>query len=241
MEFFRDFALSQGAQFQNLLLASADLSPRKAAGSFDDGLDGWAYMMRTADKKTAFLYFENGCAASITVSGMLPKTDYTAQWFDTWTGAWTAMGTGTKTTDSIGALVLPVYPTRANAANTNDWAATLAVKSNTGTTRPTFDMPGRPLLEIDRNTVRVYLQSRSEATIDLVTMNGKRVKLLHQGILPEGSRLREKGSASRERLLSTGDRKRQRTGPSVTVHLRQFFRLHGFVAADKVAGVDASA
>jgi hypothetical protein len=188
MEFFRDFALSQGAQFQNLLLASADLSPRKAAGSFDDGLDGWAYMMRTADKKTAFLYFENGCAASIKVSGMLPKTDYTAQWFDTWTGAWTAMGTGTKTTDSLGALVLPAYPTRANSTNTNDWAATLAVKSNTGTEGRTLNMPLRPLLEIDRNAVHVYLQSRSEVTIDLVTMNGKRVKLLNQGILPEGSR-----------------------------------------------------
>jgi hypothetical protein len=98
------------------------------------------------------------------------------------------MGTGTKTTDSLGALVLPAYPTRANSTNTNDWAATLAVKSNTGTEGRTFNMPRRPLMEVDHNTVRVYLQSRSEVTIDLVTMNGKRVKLLNQGILPEGSR-----------------------------------------------------
>jgi len=49
-----------------------------------------------------------------------------------------------------------------------------------------FDARPRPLLEIDRNIVRVYPQSPSEATIDLVTMNGRRVKLLHQGMLPEG-------------------------------------------------------
>jgi len=129
MQHFNNFVLSEGAGFQNLTLASNDLSPRKAIGSFDDGLDGWAYMMRTTDKKIAFLYFENGCALSIKVAGMLPKTDYIARWFNTWTGTWIPMGTGTITTDSLGVFVLPSYPKRSNAVNVNDWAAKLVRSS----------------------------------------------------------------------------------------------------------------
>jgi hypothetical protein len=187
MEHFRDFALSEGAEYQNLLLASGDLSVRKAAGSFDDGLDGWAYMMRTTDKRIAFLYFENGCAAAIRVSGMLPKTDYTAQWFDTWTGAWIPMGTGTMTTDSLGAFVLPSYPSRANATNANDWAASLTVKGGTANRGGGLDMRRRPALDVVRNAVRVYVPGRFDATIDIVAMNGSRVKTVYSGEISEGN------------------------------------------------------
>ena len=63
MQHLRRFVLSEGDRYQQLELASADLVPRSAPDAIDDGLDGWAFMMRTADRSLALLYFERKAVA----------------------------------------------------------------------------------------------------------------------------------------------------------------------------------
>ncbi|HWA87969.1 MAG TPA: DUF5060 domain-containing protein, partial [Opitutus sp.] len=75
MQYLKKFILSEGARYQELQLASADLHPRAAAGSSADGLDGWSFMMRTADGTFALLYFETKSTAP-TVTGLTPNARY---------------------------------------------------------------------------------------------------------------------------------------------------------------------
>ncbi len=55
--------LSEGVRYRELRLASQDLHPRKAEGAAEDDLDGWAFMMRSADGQLALLYFEDAAGA----------------------------------------------------------------------------------------------------------------------------------------------------------------------------------
>ena len=63
MQHLGRFELSEGDGHQQLELASADLVPRRAPGAVEDGLDGWAFMMRTADRELALLCFERKAVA----------------------------------------------------------------------------------------------------------------------------------------------------------------------------------
>jgi hypothetical protein len=115
------FALSEGARYQQLVLASDDVAPRKAPGSREDGLDGWAFMMRTPDQDLALLYFEVD-AARATISGLRRVAAYRWTWFDTRLGKWQAPVT--ITTDREGRLAAPPFPGTAERAG-SDWAAKL--------------------------------------------------------------------------------------------------------------------
>jgi len=53
------FVMSEGPRYRELELASDALTPRKADDRRVAGLDGWSFMMRTASKDFALLYFEN--------------------------------------------------------------------------------------------------------------------------------------------------------------------------------------
>ena len=99
--------LSEGDRYQDLLLASADLQPRSAAGALADGLDGWTFMMRTADRTFALLYFENN-AGGARLHGFTPNTRYRWTWFDPRHGAW--LETAALTADANGILVTPAFP-----------------------------------------------------------------------------------------------------------------------------------
>ncbi len=59
--YLRRFIESEGAKFQELELASDKLIPRKSKTSKPFGLDGWSFMMQTADKQLSMLYFESAC------------------------------------------------------------------------------------------------------------------------------------------------------------------------------------
>src|SRR4029078_11283029 len=59
MQHLRSFVLSEGSRYQDLLLASSDIDPRSIHDATADGLDGWSFLMRTADKTFALVYFEN--------------------------------------------------------------------------------------------------------------------------------------------------------------------------------------
>lgn len=125
MRYLGEFMLSEGTAYRDLLLASDDLDPRKSPGSRNDGLDGWAYMMRTADKRLALLYFENACDRA-TASNMRRGAAYRAQWFDPRTGEWSPAGTGTLMADGEGNVLLPEFP-GGLARSSEDWALKLTV------------------------------------------------------------------------------------------------------------------
>ena len=101
------FVMSEGAKYRDLELASDSLSPRKADGSSDAGLDGWSFMMRTAARDFALLYFENQ-ARQTRAAGWKPNAPYSFTWFSTQTGEW--QGGATLRADANGEIQLPAFP-----------------------------------------------------------------------------------------------------------------------------------
>ena len=119
MQHLSTFILSEGAKYQQLEPRHKNIHPRKAPGSPEKGLDGWAYMMCTPGKDFALLYFENKSVLP-TLSGFKGNTSYSFQWFNPRSGKW-----GEKTTiksDGKGILVIPAFPDGKNPFSA-DWAA----------------------------------------------------------------------------------------------------------------------
>ncbi|RLD90221.1 MAG: hypothetical protein DRJ29_15740, partial [Bacteroidetes bacterium] len=85
--YLRKFIESEGAKFQELELASDKLTPRKSKNSEKFGLDGWSFMMQTADKQLSMLYFENACEIPV-IKGFIANSKYTLIWFNPITGEW---------------------------------------------------------------------------------------------------------------------------------------------------------
>ncbi|HVO72561.1 MAG TPA: DUF5060 domain-containing protein [Ignavibacteriaceae bacterium] len=119
MKHLKEFILSEGKKYQDLRLARNDIEPNKAPGSPPDGLDGWAYMMRTSDKDFALLYFENRSALPV-LKNFKPNSSYFLQWFNTITGKWSKKIQ--INSDAGGKLILPQFPDKQNSSF-NDWAA----------------------------------------------------------------------------------------------------------------------
>ena len=121
MQHLHAFVRSGGDRYRDLLLASTDLKPRSVPDSSDDGLDGWAFMMRTEDRAFALLYFENKMVRTH-VTGLAPNARYRWTWFDPRRGEWQAAVP--LETDGSGTAMSPVFP--GGAAQTSlDWAAKL--------------------------------------------------------------------------------------------------------------------
>ncbi len=118
MQIMKAFVLSEGEKYQNLKPAHEDIIPRKAPGSPPDGLDGWAYMMRTADKDFALLYFENKSVLP-ELRGFKENTSYQLLWYNTVTGEWSKLKS--LKTDEKGSLNLSEFPKKKDES-ANDWA-----------------------------------------------------------------------------------------------------------------------
>lgn len=116
MKHLKNFVLSEGARYQALEPAHADITPGKAPGSFEDGLDGWSYMMRTREKDFALLYFENGSLVPV-LSGFIPETKYSLQWYDPSTGVWEKPVT--VVTGREGSLRIDSFPDNQNPSVTD--------------------------------------------------------------------------------------------------------------------------
>jgi hypothetical protein len=119
MQFLKAFILSEGEKYQELLPATQNIYPRKAPDSVEMGLDGWSYMMCTADKSMALLYFEND-AVLPELNNFKPDTEYIFQWYDPITGKWKEK-TNLRA-DKAGKLQLPEFP-KDNEVKMRDWAA----------------------------------------------------------------------------------------------------------------------
>jgi hypothetical protein len=125
--YLKEWILSAGPAYRNLELAKDDLSSPMAPGSKFESLDGWSHMMRTSDKKVAFLYFENKAVSKQTVSGLLANKEYHATWWNPRTGTWIDMApNGFLKTSNSGLLTLPDFP--ATPSENKDWAARLLNK-----------------------------------------------------------------------------------------------------------------
>ncbi|MDQ8205264.1 DUF5060 domain-containing protein [Pelagicoccus sp. SDUM812003] len=123
MQHLKRFALSEGARYQDLLLASSSLKKRESKFAFDDGLDGWSFMMRTEDRSFALLYFENG-AVKTTISGMKPNSTYQWIWYNPRTGEWDSPVK--VKSDLQGKLDTPSFPEMEKGVM-SDWAAKLVL------------------------------------------------------------------------------------------------------------------
>lgn len=123
MQHLNAFVQSEGRRYQDLLLASDQISPRKAPGSPEDGLDGWSYMMRTAEKDLALLYFENKAVLPI-LKGFTPGKTYTLNWFDPMNGTW--QKAVSIPADGEGTLSVSSFPQDEKIAS-RDWAARITL------------------------------------------------------------------------------------------------------------------
>jgi hypothetical protein len=126
MKRLAQFVMSEGVKYRDLEPASDRLTPRKAGGSRDAGLDGWSYMMRTAAGDFALLYFENQ-AHRARAAGWKPNAAYKFAWFHTQTGEW--QPPVTLRADSRGELQFPPFPGGLDVADT-DWAARITADKN---------------------------------------------------------------------------------------------------------------
>jgi len=124
MRHLAEFVISEGADYQKLVPASDQLQPRRAKGSPDDGLDGWAYMMRLADKTLALLYFEH-LSVTRTVAGFKPNALYQSTWFNPVSGEWS--DSSIVQADASGTINLPVSPSGDQREN-RDWALKLKIR-----------------------------------------------------------------------------------------------------------------
>ncbi len=118
MKHLSEFILSEGVKYQSLEISHKELHPQKAPGSFEDGLDGWSYMMRDPEKDFALLYFENQSVLP-EISGFIPGRSYSLDWFDTVKGEWKEPVI--VRTDKKGLLTVPSFPDKRNPSGT-DWA-----------------------------------------------------------------------------------------------------------------------
>ncbi len=118
MRHLGEFILSEGEKYQDLEPVQEDIKPRQAEGSFEDGLDGWSYMMRNREKDFALLYFENEAAKPV-LNGFIPDTQYSLIWFDPQNGEW--FKPAKVRTDDLGSLVIRSFPGPKDTS-VNDWA-----------------------------------------------------------------------------------------------------------------------
>ena len=123
MQWMKKFVLSEGSRFQDLLLATADISPRKAPGSSARGLDGWIFMMRTQEKDLGFLYFESKAARAI-LANWRPTATYGVSWYNTLNGEWSPPIT--VASDANGNIRMPPFPDSGETTD-RDWAAKILV------------------------------------------------------------------------------------------------------------------
>jgi hypothetical protein len=119
MRHLESFVLSRGDAYQHLEPARNDILPNKAPGAPHDGLDGWAYMMRTPDRRFALLYFENESVLPV-LRNFTAGEKYNFRWFDPITGEWTE--DKDLVADENGQLMLPEFP-GGGKKSFRDWAA----------------------------------------------------------------------------------------------------------------------
>lgn len=117
MTHFRDFVLSEGARYQDLVPNADLVTPNRTPET--TGNLGWAYCARTPERDLFMLYCEPG-AAQPRLRGGLPNRTYDAWWFDPRTGDW--IDAGPLTSDPWCRIPLPPLP------SPEDWATKVKLR-----------------------------------------------------------------------------------------------------------------
>ncbi len=107
MQHLQTFAFSIGARYQDLVPDQGFVVPNSTQTL--KAFEGWAYAARSPDQSIFLLYFEKGCPKSL-VRGARVMSRYRAQWFDPREGAWSDAGNGVVTTNNVGEVELPDFP-----------------------------------------------------------------------------------------------------------------------------------
>jgi hypothetical protein len=131
MQYLRNFVMSEGARYQQLVPVPQDLAPRAQAGALADGLDGWSFLASTPARDFALAYFENR-ASRPQLANFKPGGRYVWKWFEPETGRW---GRAIPLrADASGVLVLPPFPAGEDLA-ARDVAAQIVLRRRASATR----------------------------------------------------------------------------------------------------------
>lgn len=112
MQHLKEFVLSEGACYQDLVRATGNVPTRHDAKPDDEGLDGWLFLMWTPARDFALLYLENK-AEPPRLSGFTANARYRWTWFDPRRGEWLEPVVVTAAAD--GAVELPPLPAASGA------------------------------------------------------------------------------------------------------------------------------
>jgi Protein of unknown function (DUF4038)/Domain of unknown function (DUF5060) len=124
MKYLREFALSEGRRYQDLVPDSGLVSPSET--HVTKGFTGWAYAARTPDRGFFLAYFEADCPESSIIRGATPNGTYNARWFDPRDGRWLPVGSGRVTANVWGQITLPAFP------SPEDWGLRLTAVAASG-------------------------------------------------------------------------------------------------------------
>lgn len=111
VRYVRDFLLSEGSRYQELIPNADLVTPNKAGEPY--GYRGWAFASATPKRDLILGYIEKDCPRTA-VRALRPYEKYEFQWFDPCCGKW-----GEKIevrVNSVGMIPLPEYP------QCRDWA-----------------------------------------------------------------------------------------------------------------------
>lgn len=111
VRYVRDFLLSEGSRYQELIPNADLVTPNKAGEPY--GYRGWAFASATPKRDLILGYVEKDCPRTA-VRALRPYEKYEFQWFDPCCGKW-----GEKIevrVNSVGMIPLPEYP------QCRDWA-----------------------------------------------------------------------------------------------------------------------
>jgi hypothetical protein len=118
MRYLKTFVLSEGRRYQDLTPRTDLILPNRDGKP--NGATGWAYCACTPEKDFFLAYFEKDCPPA-KLSGLLPDTQYRAQWFDPRTGQWSPVVDGVLKASQSGSIQLPILP------STDDWGLKLTL------------------------------------------------------------------------------------------------------------------
>lgn len=115
MKYLAKFVLSLGKRYQELV---PDQFVVPSQTHVLKGYQGWAYAARTQDQTVFLAYFEKGCPKSL-IRGARLMAVYRAKWFNPRTGEWSDVDGGNESSNNIGEIQVPDFP------SDDDWALSL--------------------------------------------------------------------------------------------------------------------
>jgi hypothetical protein len=124
MQHLKKFIMSEGNRYQFLEPVTNAITPNRSGKP--NGLTGWAYASRTADRSLFMLYFEQDCPKA-TVDGARPDGEYFTEWFNPRIGEWLPSKSLPLQADKNGKLILRTFPEGHETSDT-DWALKLTLR-----------------------------------------------------------------------------------------------------------------